>query len=134
LTSGPVLQYDISTVLGSGWIPTAFSSGYPKTVSSHTLLFCVVSSAYIGVMRTGYQTSFLTIPLLLFRQSVVMRRVFGCSSPWRFGVLYTTAHYCYSMTIRCYNLLLLEPHNFHVFVVVEVSILIVAVVAAMDVT
>jgi hypothetical protein len=64
---------------------------------------CVVSSAYIGVMWTGYQTSFLKVPFLLFRRSAVTQRVFGCSSPGRFvrrfGVVYATAH-CYCVTLE----------------------------------
>ncbi|PNF13889.1 hypothetical protein B7P43_G11306 [Cryptotermes secundus] len=40
---------------------------------------------------------------------------------------------CYSTTVRCYNLSLRELHNFHVFVVMEVSDPVVAVVVAMDV-
>jgi hypothetical protein len=34
LTSGPVHQCDVSTILGRDWIPTVCSGGYLKTVSS----------------------------------------------------------------------------------------------------
>jgi hypothetical protein len=127
----------LSLYLSGGFLKTVFltvsNGGYTKTVFSRHVAsrfrltsLCLVGLAYIGVLRTRYQTSFLTAPLLLFRWSVVMRRVFCCPFLGK-------RVRCYSVTIRCYDLLLRELLNFHVFVVMEVSVPIVAVVAAMDV-
>ena len=66
----------------------------------------VERSAYVRVLWTGYKTSFLTVLLLIYLQSAVTQRVFGCSSPSRFDVLYATAHcYCVTMEVPIPNTL-----------------------------
>jgi hypothetical protein len=65
---------------------------YPASTRAALQLTLLVGSAYtrIGVLRTGYETSFFALPLLLFRRSVVTQRIFVVHL-WRFGVLYATA-------------------------------------------
>jgi hypothetical protein len=86
-----------STVFCSGSLPTVSDRGWIPNVS----FICVINSAYIGVMRTWYQTPFLTVLFPLFRQSIVSQQAqqtLCCSSPGKhihcFGILYATAHCC----------------------------------------